>query len=183
MRRPVGDGRSRSPSPDLVGSGSSPALLLMPAHPHHKGISQHQQHWLQALPTASARDHDAGFDRMAALMPRQCDYQQQQQLCAGPGALLQQPKQRLATHPSRFRSVQGITSPPPQQKQQQEGTGEGPADTDDGACSAQQRLHQLLGLDASSTAALEAAAGSRILALPFAICQAADGSLFEVATG
>jgi hypothetical protein len=67
------------------------------------------------------------------------------------------------------------TSSRPRTQQQRE-------ELDEDTISAQQQLEQLYG-HSSNRPELEAAAAARILALPFAIGSAADGSLFEVATG
>lgn len=82
---------------------------------------------------------------------------------------------RASTSSRRVSSSSHASSRPRTQQQQQE-------EQDDASISAQQQLEQLYG-HSSSRPELEAAAGARIMALPFAICTAADGSLFEVATG
>jgi hypothetical protein len=78
----------------------------------------------------------------------------------------------------RRSSVSSVSRPRTQQQQQRQDEA-----SEDEAFSTQEQLQQLYGHSSTCSPEREAAAGARILALPFAICTAADGALFEVATG
>lgn len=82
---------------------------------------------------------------------------------------------RAGTSSWRASSSSHASSRPRTQQQRDEAEAE--------AIHAQQQLQQLYGNSSTCSPEREAAAGARILALPFAICTAADGSLYEVATG
>lgn len=82
---------------------------------------------------------------------------------------------RASTSSRRASSSSHASSRPRTQQQRDE--------AEEGTIHAQQQLQQLYGNSSTCSPEREAAAGGRILALPFAICTAADGSLYEVATG
>lgn len=84
---------------------------------------------------------------------------------------------RASTSSRRVSSSSHASSSRPRTQQQRD-------EAEEEALHAQQQLQQLYGNSSTcSSPEREAAAGARILALPFAICTAADGSLYEAATG
>jgi hypothetical protein len=135
------------------------------------------------LPHARVRHKDSAGARLPAIAKADTNQQQQQQQAEGAGVITSislSSMRRTGGTRSRLHTTDSF-SPGSRQQQQQQQQGHDYADEEPSA--AQLRLQQLLGVDSSCLAALEAAAGARIRALPFAICRAADGSLFEVATG
>jgi hypothetical protein len=93
--------------------------------------------------------------------------------------LLHASKDVSASISSRRRSTSSQLSSRPRTQQHRDDA----AAEEEAASAVQQQLQQLYGHSSSCSPELEAAAGARILALPFAMCTAADGSLYEVATG
>jgi hypothetical protein len=87
---------------------------------------------------------------------------------------------RASTSSRRVSTSSHASSRPRTQQQRDEAAA---AAAEEEALQAQQQLQQLYGSSSTCSPEREAAAGGRILALPFAICTAADGSLYEVATG
>lgn len=92
--------------------------------------------------------------------------------------LLHASKEVSASTSSRRRSTSSLSSRPRTQQHRDDAAAE-----EEAASAVQQQLQQLYGHSSSCSPELEAAAGARILALPYAICTAANGSLYEVATG
>lgn len=94
--------------------------------------------------------------------------------------LLHASKESSASISSRRRSTSSQLSSRPRTQQHRD---DAAAAEEEAASAVQQQLQQLYGHSNSCSPELEAAAGARILALPYAICTAADGSMYEVATG
>jgi len=161
-----------SPEPIALGatSTSTPGASVLQAHQQRQEPQpQQQQHQLPcpkqaALPASFASTPAVSLGGAAA---------------AEQHALANHLLRGSTTNVSRRLSTSSVTSRPRTQQHRQEDA----AEEDTYNAQQQQLLQQLYGHSSSVDPVLEAAAGARIVALPFAICSAADGSLYEVATG
>lgn len=162
---------SRSPEPFPLSRSTSPA------QPCHAGVLHQSQDFLQlparqhkTVPACAVPNPSTGLST-AATPAGACAGVDHHMLAT---RLLHASTRNSRASTSSRRQSSSTSSRPRTQQQREE--------PDEDTISAQQQLEQLYG-HSSNRPELEAAAAARILALPFAICSAADGSLFEVATG